>query len=152
MTRALWLAPFVFAIAVFAPSVRAGDEKVDESATPQLYCVTFVRSGDAASGKLDAAFLNRMKQTHAAKNVLFVTADISSPTSSHQARLMLNALGLTDVWTANAKKPGHVVLVDAEWGTVRATLGAKTTEAEATKAFDAALKPAPEEDGDSEDK
>ena len=142
MSRALWLIPFALASALVVTPVLAGDEKkVDESATPQIVCVSFIRSGDAASGKLEGAFLAKMRTAYATKNVLFVTADVTSAASQHQARLLLNALQLTDVWTANAKRPGRVLLVDGEWSNVRATLTATTKEAEAKNAFEAAMKP-----------
>ena len=146
MSRALWLLPFVLASALVVTPVLAGDEKVDEGATPRVVCVSFVRSGDAASGKLEGAFLAKMRTAYVTKNVLFLTADVSTTASQHQARLLLNALELSDLWTANAKKPGRVLLVDGEYGSVRATLTATTKEAEAKKAFEAAMKPQEEDD------
>ena len=154
MSRALRLTPLLLVGALLVSPVLAGDEKVDESATPRIVCIAFTKSGDAASGKLEAAFLAKMRTTYAAHNVLFLTADVTSAATTHQARLLLNALGLSEVWTANTKKPGRVVLVDGEWSTVRTTLTATTTETEAKKAFDAALKPqeTDEEGDDEEDK
>jgi hypothetical protein len=152
MTRTLLLAPAVLACALLAlPSVRA-EGKIDEDAVPRIVCIAFTKAGDAASGKLEAAFLGKMRSTYAAQNVLFLQADVTTPATMQQARLLLNALSLNETWRKYAKKPGHVVLLDVDSGDERGTLGATAKEADAKKAFEAALKPPKDDDDEDEDK
>jgi len=160
MSRASLLAPLALIGALLVTSAVTADEKIDDSATPRLICISFMKTGDAASGQIESAFLGKMRTDYATQNVLFLQADLSTPATTHQARLLLNALGGHEVWMKNSKKPGTVVLVDGEYGDIRATLTGASKEADAKKAFEAAMKPQEESDepgdkdegGDEEDK
>jgi hypothetical protein len=149
--KAVWIPSLVVLVAMAVTPASAGDSDVDEASTPQILAVAFTRSGDAASGKLEASFLGKMRTAYATRNVLFVSADLSTPATTHQARLLLNAMGAGEVWAGRTKLVGKVVLLDVEWGSVRATLDANTKTDVAQKAFEAALKPQEDmDDGDDE--
>ena len=123
---ALFLA--VFSTGLLVPAV-AGDEP--GSSVAKVYCVTFHKDGDAASATMEKGFMAKMRTEFASKNVLFVTADLTSAASRHQAQMLMNALSLSDVWDANASKPGTVVLSDPEYGSVKGSFTSTTKEADA---------------------
>jgi phosphopantothenoylcysteine synthetase/decarboxylase len=57
-----------------------------------------------------------------------VTADVSTRVSRHQAKLLLNVLGLGEIWRKNSKTPDRCVIVNVDTGEVVKALSSKDNE------------------------
>jgi hypothetical protein len=108
---------------------HAGDEPADDS-QPRLIAVKFHSDSDAASKAIDARYLAKVRADLGEKDVLFLTADLTSKATRHQAVLLLNALALQSIWKQFSGSPGKLVVFDLETEEVAATFGA---DAEAEK-------------------
>jgi hypothetical protein len=125
---------------------RAGDEEAGENTLPRVFCIAFLKDGDAGSATVQKGWLKKLETDLAERDVLFLHADLTSAGTRHQARLLMTQIALEGVWRDHANRPGTVALVDAEWGTVKHVLDARTTEAQARAGIEAMLAPAPAED------
>lgn len=137
-------------LAFLGPALAEDGDTPDDSVA-RVYCVAFTKTGDAASQSIEKAWLGKIRTEFADKNVLFITADLTSKGSRHQAKLLLNGLGLEDLWRSYASKPGTVVAAEAEWGRVLGAMTSKTTPAEARATLTKGLTPAAGMDGDDDD-
>jgi hypothetical protein len=130
-------------VALLGPAVA---EDAADYSYAQVYCVAFTKSGDATSQALEKAWLTKLRDEFADKDVLFLSADMTSRGSKHQAQMLLNALSMENIWRDHGQQPGSAVLVESEWGRFAATLTSKTTLAEARAAIKKALEAAAKED------
>jgi len=135
--RSIYVKSAVLACALVATLSLAQDDSSDDDCQPKLFAVSFVTTGHAGSKELEAK-LARVRTDYAGRDVLFLTADLTTPGSRHQAKLLLNSLGLgRELWGANAKSAGRLCVVSVDTGSVVKTLTGKDDLA---GALDAALK------------
>jgi thiol:disulfide interchange protein len=73
------------------------------------------------------------------RDILFVKFDLTNEKTAHQAAMMASALGLKDVFEAQAPKTGAIKVVDAESGEVVATLTAEHDTAAMKQELEKAL-------------
>lgn len=94
----------------------AQDQKDSPSASQaQTYAVMFYADWCGSCKTLDPV----MKQARVdgnldQQNVLFVKLDLTDTTSTNQAKLLADALGISTIYAENEGKTGYVVLVDAQ--------------------------------------
>ena len=117
---------------------RAEDEAVDES-QPRLIAVKFHSDTDAASKAIDARYLTKVRADMGEKDILFLTADLTSKATRHQAALLLNALALQSLWKQFSGTPGKFVVLNIETEEVAATFGADADAEKVRAALDGLL-------------
>lgn len=100
----------------FLPTAEA-----EETAKPKVYGLMF-HSDHCASCEVLNPKIDGAKANLAGEPVLFVTFDHTDDTTTAQAAMLASALGLADVYGAQEKASGFMLLVDAESGEVRETL------------------------------
>jgi len=95
----------------WAAVAGAGDTETPDDSLPKILAIS-VTAKDKDSETLEKNCVAKLRAAYAGKNVLFLNVDISSMESRHQAKLLLNTLGLGDVWKAHGKSAGQLHLVD----------------------------------------
>jgi hypothetical protein len=136
----------VIALAISTAVVMAGDEETPDSSTPQVAALVFRLEKNKPSADL-AAVVAKVRRTTEDKNVLFVDVNLTTRGSRHQAKLLLNVLGLNPVWKANTKSAGRLILVDLDTGEPIKVLSANDGESAIADAIADAL----ESVGDAEE-
>ena len=108
-----------------APLVSQGDEQA-AVVKPAVYGVLMYADWCGACKALDPKINQARKDANLDnQEVLFLRWDLTNETTQHQALMMASALGLSDVYAANAGKTGFMLLLDAESGKRLAMLTVK---------------------------
>jgi len=102
----------------------AGDGETADDSLPRLIAVNFHSDSAKESKEIDSKFLAKVRSDMADKDILFVTADVTSRGSRHQAKMLLNSLGLQEIWKKYSATPGKVVVVDVDMEGSVLTFGA----------------------------
>lgn len=153
--RRAFLGAFLGAFALVCGAtafVIADDKKAEtpDDSYPRVLVINFHANGNAACKALEPK-LAKLRPTFEDKEVLFVTVDLSSRSSRHQTKLLLNVLGLGTVSKAYATKPGHVVLIDVSTSDTIKAFDSAVEPAAIEAALNKALTPPKEEDEEPED-
>ena len=106
-------------------------------AAPKVIAAKF-HSDNCGSCKVMAPAVGEVKSQYGEGDVLFVTFDRTSETTSNQSKLLAHALGLGDIYDATAKT-GKVLLIDADSKEVRGTLNKTHSSADMAMALDTVL-------------
>lgn len=88
---------------------------------PELIVARFHADWCGACTQLAPKF-ESLKRAAAEKSVLFVTFDLTTAESRHQAALLAGALGLDLAWDSNGMKTGQVLIVCGRSNEVIATV------------------------------
>ena len=145
---------------IVATALEAGDEKAKETpddSTPTVVVVRIAKTGHADSEKVGKSVGQPLRDSYAAKDVLFLEVDVTSRESRHQAKLLLNSLELGTIWAKHGQKPGSIVVFDVMEGEIALVADAKTAADKAKKSVETILnrdreeEEAPEEEGDGDE-
>jgi len=147
--RRLLIGALALALGAAVTVVVAQDNETPDDSYPRTVVVTFRTDGHKACKDLEAK-VAKVRAQFEDKDVLFVTADLTSRASRHQAKLLLNALSLGEIWRKNSKSPDRCVLVGADTGEVLKSLTSKDSEKDLTEAIKKSLQE-DEDEGMEED-
>jgi thiol-disulfide isomerase/thioredoxin len=146
---ALWLpmigraeAPFQQAAsAQFDAAARAAGKAPARAGEPRVYGVLFYADWcpkcKVLKPELERA---RLEDQLDNEDVLFVRLDLTDETTSHQAQLMANALGLEDFYVENEGRTGFMLLIDPTSGQAIDRLTKSLSAEEISARIDSALK------------
>jgi len=99
------------------PFVTQADEKDTTHAKPAVLAVMMYADWCGSCKSLDPKVSQARKKAELdTQDVLFVSLDLTNDTTKAQASMMAAALGISDVYEANAGKTGFMLLLDAETG------------------------------------
>ncbi len=110
-----------------------------EPAQPKVVGLMFY-SDSCGSCKILDPKIESVKKDFATQPILFATLDHSNDGSKNQAALMAKSLGLGEVYTAQEKASGYMLLVNPRSGEIITKLTRDMSEADIKTAFDNALK------------
>jgi len=109
-----------------------------ESAKPEVVGLMFY-SDTCGSCKILDPKIESVKKDYTAKPILFATLDHSNEGSKNQAALLAEALGLAEIYAAQEKASGFMLLINPQSGEVITKLTRDMSEADIKAAFDKAL-------------
>ena len=96
-------------VLVLSPFAKAADDQPEVMGI--LFYADWCSSCKVLEPQLDQA---RTDSDLDNQSIVFVTLDLTDETTSHQAKLLAQSLGLGDVYAANEGTTGFMLLVDAE--------------------------------------
>ena len=113
------------------------------SKKPMVYAVLMYADWCGSCKALDPKITQaRVNGGLDAKNVLFVTFDLTDETTSHQAAMLADVMGIAELYESNAGKTGYMVLVNPEDGApiskITKSLDAESISQQITEAIDSA--------------
>jgi thiol-disulfide isomerase/thioredoxin len=117
-----------------APGVLA----MEESAKPAVIAAAFHADWCGACKKMGPEFMKTKKEL-LDEDILFVKFDLTNDETTHQSAMLAQALGLGEVWDAQAGKTGAVKVVDTGSGEVVTTLTPEHDAAAMKDALEGAL-------------
>ncbi len=132
-------------LAVVAAVGVADDDETPDDSLPRFIAVKFHADTSPACKEMDAKYLAKIRTEFADKDILFLTADVTSRGSRHQAKMLLNALGLDRVWQKYGKSSGKLVVLDVDDGEEVYSCGASEDAGKVRKTIEDLLKGGGEE-------
>jgi len=109
-----------------------------ETAQPEVVGLMFY-SDTCGSCKILDPKIESVKKDYTTKPILFATLDHSNEGSKNQAALLAEALGLNEIYAAQEKASGFMLLINPQSGEVITKLTRDMSEADIKAAFDKAL-------------
>lgn len=129
------------ASAQFDAAARAAGTAPVKAGQPRVYGVLFYADWcpkcKVLKPELERA---RLEDQLDDEDVLFVRLDLTDETTSHQAQLMANALGLEDYYVENEGRTGFMLLIDPTSGQAIDRLTKSMSAEEISQRIDSALK------------
>lgn len=122
-------------LAVVAAVGVAADEETPDESMPRFIAVKFHADSCAKCKEMDGKYLTKLRAEFADKDILFLTADLTSRGSRHQAKLLLNSLNLDGLWAKYGKSSGNFIVVDVDTGD-QVAFGAKDDLGKVKKSLD----------------
>lgn len=131
-----------YMLAATAAIAVLGITQVDalEPAQPRVVGLMFF-SDTCGSCKILDPKIENVKKDYLSQPILFATLDHSNDGSTNQAALLADSLGLAEVYAAQEKASGFLLLVNPESGEIITKLTRDMSEDEIKAAFDSALNP-----------
>lgn len=88
---------------------------VSQATSASLYAVSFYADWCGNCKVLDPNIEKAIEQANLKnKSVLFVKLDLTDDASTQQARLLADALGISEIYQTNSGRTGFVLLIDAK--------------------------------------